>query len=417
MYNFAQKRNIVLVFIITFLFSMIYFVDLRKKNLEHSFREMRRAFELVLDLTAGSISSGYAQWTDYKDAVENRDHSFLDEMNTEILENHPFVTSVHVNYGSPRFEGDYFRIFNLGEKLLIDFRVFDDLGETSLDTACLRVDIDCDFLLDQIQNDGDFTFHPNFRLFGTISGKNIYRKSPLIMIHQVLASLVLSLLFSFSFERVIYNRTRFFYESRGLEKIISIFEHAEHYSADHSKNVAEIAHRLGQLYGLKGKDLKDLKIAALLHDIGKISVPVSILNKKEALTEEEFRLIQRHTIYSAQIIRDFEELSHLADCIRHHHEKMDGSGYPDKLKGQAIPLFSRIIAVADIFEALIGIRPYREPMSPEEALVFMDTLSLDRTFLSLLRFNYPEILKTINVKDEEASHKKESAINEFGVLV
>jgi HD-GYP domain-containing protein (c-di-GMP phosphodiesterase class II) len=163
--------------------------------------------------------------------------------------------------------------------------------------------------------------------------------------------------------------------------------------------VAAIAETLGAGLGLRRKSLKDLRIAALFHDIGKIAVPVSILNKKGSLTSEEFEIVKRHTADSAEIIQDFEELAHLSDFIRHHHEKMDGSGYPSGLKGEEIPLFSRIIAVADIFEALVGERPYRQPMAPCKALSLMESeMSLDPVVLSVLRVNMEGILKVLKIK-------------------
>ena len=116
--------------------------------------------------------------------------------------------------------------------------------------------------------------------------------------------------------------------------------------------------------GFKGKKLKDLKVAALLHDIGKISIPREILNKPGKLTPEEFEIVKKHTILSDNIIKSFEELAHLRPFIKFHHEKIDGSGYPFGLKGEDIPIQSRIISIADIFEALTGDRPYREPLPP-----------------------------------------------------
>ena len=190
------------------------------------------------------------------------------------------------------------------------------------------------------------------------------------------------------------------YRSGDLKRLNSIFDYADKYSAAHSRNVAAIANKLGTGMGLRKKSLKDLSIAALFHDIGKIAVPISILNKKGRLTNREFEIIKKHTEDSAEIIRNFKELAHLSVFIRHHHEKMDGSGYPSGLKGDEIPLFSRIIAVADIFEALVGERPYRSPMPPRKALHLMKTeMSLDPLVISILENDLDDLLKMLKIKE------------------
>ncbi len=222
--------------------------------------------------------------------------------------------------------------------------------------------------------------------------------TPCLQFYQILLSLLTGVFFAFVFERGVYSRITYFYESRGLEKIISIFEHAERYSAHHSKNVATIAYYIGSRAGLKRKELKDLRIAALLHDIGKISIPKSILNKPGKLNDEEFEIVKKHPIYSAEIIENFEELSHLSYYIRHHHEKNDGSGYPAGLKGNEIPLFCKIIAVADIFEALIGVRPYRDPIPPREAIHLMKTqMSVDPFILKILSLELTRIMPELKL--------------------
>jgi len=111
-----------------------------------------------------------------------------------------------------------------------------------------------------------------------------------------------------------------------------------------------------------------LQIAALLHDIGKIGVPDHILNKHGSLLPEEFEEIKKHSIIGATILRPIRELSDVAREVRHHQECFDGSGYPDGLKGNDIPLVARIISVADAFDAITTNRPYKKKKSVEEAL-------------------------------------------------
>ena len=176
----------------------------------------------------------------------------------------------------------------------------------------------------------------------------------------------------------------YFYESKGLESIIFLFEQTEKVSSNHSRRVAVMALFLGEKIGLKGRNLRNLYTAALLHDIGKISVPTSILLKDEALTKSEQQAVMAHPIVSARILKNFRELSHLSHIVLYHHERLDGSGYPEGLKGEAIPEESRIIAVVDVFEALVGDRPYRDPLGSLDAFAILRSMPLDQRLVEIL---------------------------------
>jgi len=133
----------------------------------------------------------------------------------------------------------------------------------------------------------------------------------------------------------------------------------------HSERVTEISLRIGTEIGLGAKELNDLRIAGLLHDIGKIGTYESILNKHGKLTEGELREIRKHPVKGAEILTPIRQLTHLLPTIRGHHEFFDGRGYPDGLKGEDIPLNARILAVADTVDAMRSDRPYRRAM-PEK---------------------------------------------------
>jgi putative two-component system response regulator len=123
---------------------------------------------------------------------------------------------------------------------------------------------------------------------------------------------------------------------------------------------------LGESLGLGHEDLHELRIASWLHDIGKISMPESILLKPGPLNTEETRIMREHPAIGENICKPLKSLRRILPVIRHHHEKMDGSGYPDGLRGEAIPLKARILQIAD--DALTTNRPYRGALPPEEAL-------------------------------------------------
>lgn len=136
----------------------------------------------------------------------------------------------------------------------------------------------------------------------------------------------------------------------------------------HSERLVAFAEELGESLGLGGEDLYELRIASWLHDIGKVSVPETILLKTGPLDAEERRIMQEHPIIGEKICAPLKSLRGILPVIRHHHEKMDGSGYPDGLQGEAIPLKARILQVADIYDALTTDRSYREALPPDEAL-------------------------------------------------
>ncbi|HKV60737.1 MAG TPA: HD domain-containing phosphohydrolase [Candidatus Acidoferrum sp.] len=139
----------------------------------------------------------------------------------------------------------------------------------------------------------------------------------------------------------------------------------------HSDRLVLYAQQLGESLGFGEEDLHELRIASWLHDIGKINVPESILLKPGPLNAEETRIMREHPVIGERICAPLKSLRAILPVIRHHHEKMDGSGYPDGLRGEAIPLKARILQIADIYDALTTDRPYRGALAPEEAL---DTL-------------------------------------------
>jgi len=146
------------------------------------------------------------------------------------------------------------------------------------------------------------------------------------------------------------------------------FRRFDNYTYIHSVNVAILAALIGLQMGYKGQTLRNLTVGALFHDIGKSSIPLQILNKPSGLTKEEFEIIKRHPVLGEEMLRFSGVPSEALSAVRHHHERWNGEGYPDGLKQRAININPQIVAVADVFDALVADRPYRKGLPPYHAL-------------------------------------------------
>lgn len=143
----------------------------------------------------------------------------------------------------------------------------------------------------------------------------------------------------------------------------------QEYTYAHCVNVATFAVLAGSSMGIKGQELRELTVGALLHDIGKVRVHPHILNKPDKLTEGEFSEVKKHSLSGFEILCDIPDLpNHCKEIAFQHHERFDGTGYPRKLAGNGIHRFARITAVADVYDALVADRPYRRGFAPHQAV-------------------------------------------------
>jgi len=142
----------------------------------------------------------------------------------------------------------------------------------------------------------------------------------------------------------------------------------DHYTYGHSRKVSDYAVAVAEALGLPQDRIDTLRAAGLLHDIGKVGVPDSILNKKGPLTDEEWETVKAHPDLGVEILRHVIDLVNCLPAISYHHEHYDGKGYPRGLKGDSIPLEARILAIADAYDAMTSPRPYREQISPQQAI-------------------------------------------------
>lgn len=180
--------------------------------------------------------------------------------------------------------------------------------------------------------------------------------------------------------------------NHSIKAILNTLTDKYHIEKIHSSKVGEYCVELGLKLGLDKDDLAVLEMAGLYHDIGKISIPDAILKKPGKLTYDEFEIIKTHTQIGYDILKAADEYSGLAEYALHHHERWDGKGYPSGLEGEEIPLFARVINIADSFEAMTADRPYRKGMCIEDALAEIENCagtqfdpSLARIFIDMMR--------------------------------
>ncbi|MBI3826805.1 MAG: HD-GYP domain-containing protein [Candidatus Rokubacteria bacterium] len=162
---------------------------------------------------------------------------------------------------------------------------------------------------------------------------------------------------------------------QALLGLANALEAKDPYTRGHSERVGAWSRHLAVAVGLTPAEAETTAQAGLLHDIGKIGVPEAVLGKRGPLDEREWALMRRHALLGAQIVAPLDFFAAGGLAIRHHHERWDGSGYPDGLTGKEIPLSARLIAVADVFDALTSERPYRAALAQDAALAQLRELA------------------------------------------
>lgn len=155
---------------------------------------------------------------------------------------------------------------------------------------------------------------------------------------------------------------------RALNTIIQLIDP---YERDHGKQVARYAVRLAKALKLPQATIKKIHLGALLHDIGKVGIPLTIIRKKGPLTKHEYNLMKKHPENSALILSKFGTLKKLIHMVRHHHEHFDGSGYPDGLVGKKIPIEARILSIADVYDAITSTRYYHHAHGGKYAIAYI----------------------------------------------
>jgi putative two-component system response regulator len=156
-----------------------------------------------------------------------------------------------------------------------------------------------------------------------------------------------------------------------IDSLVRTLEARDPYTSGHSLRVRDYVLRLADVIGLERRLRRQLGLAAKLHDIGKVGMPEAILNKRGPLTADEMDIVKKHPVIGERILTPILRSQNVLSAIRNHHERYDGQGYPDRLKGEGIPLLARLLTVADCFDAMTSSRAYRKAMSREEAVAVL----------------------------------------------
>ncbi|MBN2397374.1 MAG: HD domain-containing protein [Deltaproteobacteria bacterium] len=205
------------------------------------------------------------------------------------------------------------------------------------------------------------------RVFGVLSlhgkkGGGSFNRSDLKHIRTLTRRASLNMENKLLYESVYANITDTF------QSLVASIHRRDHYTKRHSANVTALAATTAEKCGCSEQKIQSLRIAAMLHDIGKIAIPDNILLKEGRLTDGEYDVIKGHPIIGEEILKPVMLMNTERKIIRHHHERWDGRGYPDGLSGEEIPLLSRILSVADAFDAMITTRPYRGALTADVAI-------------------------------------------------
>ncbi len=177
-----------------------------------------------------------------------------------------------------------------------------------------------------------------------------------------------------------------------IKAFVKVLEVRDVYTMGHSERVALYSQKIAEILGMDKKKQYDLYIAGLLHDLGKVAIPDSILLKPGKLSKYEYEVMKLHPLFSYELIKDIGFFKYISIFVKQHHERCDGSGYPDGLKCEEITLEGKILAISDVFDALTTSRPYRKAFSVNKAIEIMKSEPLDQGILSKVEKHLPDIL-------------------------
>ena len=394
--KFAGPRVVSAVFLIMFLLMFLPFHVFESEVIQYTHKVYSDIYRKAVDQFITSISRGYFQWNDMFNAFISQDREFINSMFQEILTDFPYVREIRIveRPSGMTMEKDYM-VSMKNEELYAYVNIMDSLSQNAVDDVVVMVGIDKHEVLEGLSmadrvilsDEGKKIFA--YGLHASVRGYGLYNW---LVFHAFISGLIGVLLMmevlSVSFSR--------YHQTKGLQTIVHMWELQDPYTTYHSRNVAIIAEILGKRLGLKRKKLIEIVNGAKLHDIGKLGISTSILKKKGPLNEIEREVMMDHPRRGKDLLEQFKYLDKYIPYAYAHHEREDGSGYPQGLKGEEIPFEAKILAVADVFEALTADRPYREAYSLPEAAEMMTRMPLDQRIVPEVFKALPELYEKLN---------------------
>ena len=384
---------LIIIFIALFFISTIFFYKLNDSKFNSLFISTKNSFKVLFETINNELTYGYFQWDDMYNNVKNKNTKIIEEYFNEIKELQPYVVSINLVKRNNIEKSKLYQIFSKNGILNVYFNIYDSNLNNEIKDYVVHITLNPNKILEDLKFSNYIQISKEGKDF--IYGLKYVKKIKNLKFFHYISSFSIALLGILFLKQILNFYLKYHYETEGLKRIVNISEKRDFYTANHSKNVALISVYIGKKMKLNKLKLQKLKNAALLHDIGKIGISENILNKKGKLSDEEFEVIKTHPIIGADIIKTFPEIGDLAHIVLCHHEKLNGNGYPMGLKENQIPLLSQILTVADIFEALISERPYRKALEAKQVFEIMETMSINKEALKILKENHIQIIKLL----------------------
>ena len=377
----------IIVFIIIFSLSLMGFYKINTDRITEIEDLMENSLYTFIESNADGVSTGYFEWDEMYEAILNENLDFIAHYERDITST--FALSGTLTLIDKPFDGSYsYSIYCQKGVSYVEIGIFDSFAEKFLPDKMVRITFSPMAIFEESMDNPRFNFGIKIVDSDTIEGIQVINyEKPLNFFHYLSAFSIA--LFSVLIIQTFYQYSiRSHYEIEGLANIVMLLSKKDTYTAEHSKGVAELAVLIASKLGMSKNQQKLLNKAGHLHDIGKIGISESILNKSGKLLPEEYEEIKKHSMIGYEIVSQFPNLKEVALIVKYHHEMMDGSGYPDGLKGDEIPLNAQILNVADIFNALTTDRPYRQGFETDKALEMMTQMPLNQDLVAILKDHF-----------------------------
>ncbi|MGB3366916.1 MAG: HD domain-containing phosphohydrolase, partial [Acidaminobacteraceae bacterium] len=346
-----NRKTKVIVFILLFLISLFGFYRLNQSRITELEDLMESIIQSSVISSAEGISLGYFQWDDMYNSIIVKDDSILEHYKDDLTTIFSIVEEIDT-IALPFDGSSFYNVSVENQNIYLYIGVFDSAAEQYIDDQVIRMKINPENIVNQVLTSDKLKFNIVIHDGDGVDNIQISSNENILSFFHFVSAFFIGY-FGVLFLHVFKNYTiSSHYEIEGLANIVMLLSKKDAYTAEHSRDVAQYAGIIAKSIGWNRKQQKILEKSGYLHDIGKIGISESILNKTGKLKKEEFEEIKKHSLIGYEIVSQFPNLSEVAIIVKHHHELLNGSGYPDGLKGDEIPFSSQILAVADVYSAM-----------------------------------------------------------------